>query len=126
MDYLKINGQYRIPYPNGFTMKKTANITSEYTTITGKRMGDIYGWTYEDQTFSWDTLREDELQTLLNQTNPMNGTFTLTFTDVEDGLKTINAIRVSRVLTKTRFKRDGYIVWKDVQMEVRFPDAYTT
>lgn len=126
MDYLKINGQYRIPYPNGFTMKKTANITSEYTTITGKRMGDIYGWTYEDQTFSWDTLKEDELQTLLNQTNPMNGTFTLTFTDVEDGLKTINAIRVSRVLTKTRFKRDGYIVWKDVQMEVRFPDAYTT
>ena len=126
MDYLKINGQYRIPYPNGFTMKKTANITSEYTTITGKRMGDINGWIYEDQTFSWDTLKEEELQILLRETNPMNGTFTLNFVDAEDGEKTINAMRVSRVLTKTRFKRNGYIVWKDVQMEVRFPDAYTT
>ena len=126
MDYIKLNGNCLIPYPNSFTMTKEANIVSEIKTCTGKCLADISGWKYEDTTLSWDTLFESDLQALLLETNPVNGIFTLTFNDTESGTMTINAFRRKRVTTKTRHKKNGNVIWKDVQLEISFPDVYET
>lgn len=124
MDYIIINSEYKIPYPNEFKMQKTANIVSEYTTCTGKKLCDFNGWTYEDAEWKWDTLEEIVLQNLLEQTDPRKGTFTLTFKDTEKGIITINAYRRNRAITKTRYRRGGNWVWKDVTLTVSFPDAF--
>lgn len=124
MDYIKINGK-PIPYPNDFQMQREANIVSEITTMSGRKLADINGWKYADTTLSWGTLRENTLLTLLNETDPANGPFEFTFDEAESGKKTVTAYRVSRITTKTRF-RDDYnnIVWSDVQLVLSFPDCY--
>lgn len=123
MDFIQINGK-RIPYPNDFTMNKTANIVNEITTMTGDVIADINGWRYADTTLKWDFLYETELQNLMTETDPLNGTFALTFSDVESGTLTVNAYRRSRITVKTRYKENGNIVFTGIELNVTFPDAY--
>ena len=123
MDYIKVNG-HQVPYPNGFKMTRVPNIVAEITTLTGQKIADYNGWKYDQATLSWDYLKEEELQTLLSQTDAANGSFLLTFFDTEDGEKTINAWRISRVTTKTRFKEKGHIVWTGIELTLDFPDCY--
>lgn len=124
MDYIKINNN-RIPYPNGFTMRQSPNIINEVTLMNGDVQADINGWKYEDQTLSWDYLEEKYLNLLLSETDPMFGLFNLSFNEPgSDNYKTIKALRRGRVVTKTRHKRDGKIVWKDIQLDLSFPEAY--
>lgn len=123
MDYIQINGVL-IPYPNGFTMTKVANIVNELVTMTGDTIADINGWKYADTTLEWDFLYESDLQNVLSGTDPLNGTFTLTFDDVENGQITVNAFRRSRVSVKTRYKENGRIVFTGIELTIAFPDAY--
>lgn len=120
MDYININS-VSVPYPNGFTMKKEANITAEITTLTGKTVADVNGWKYANTSLKWDTLKETLLQEMLDE---VMEPFTITFKDPLDGIVTVNAFLRSQISTKTRYKDGTSWVWKDVTLEVSFPDVY--
>ena len=124
MDYLKINGN-AIPFSNKFTMVQVPNIVNEVTLMNGSTQADINGWKYEDTTLTWDYLKERDLLMLLTQTDPIRGTFELSFYEPgSNGYKTVNAIRKGRVIVKTRYKEAGEIVWKGIELELSFPDCY--
>lgn len=121
---MKING-HDIAYPKNFDMEKTEHIVSEITTMSGKKLMDYNGWSYADKTFEWDYLTEDELQTLITQTRPGNGTFYLGFLDDDNTLTVINAVRKGVVKSYTRYRDyGGNIMWSDVKMSLVFPDVY--
>lgn len=121
MDYINING-YSVPYPNDFQMKKTPNKVASLTTMSGKTLSDINGWKYDNTTLQWGTLLDSDLNNMLTAIN--NNEFTLTFTNLSGELETVNAVLESSVSTKTRRKHNGNIVWKDIQVEISFPDCY--
>lgn len=120
MDYITINNK-QIPYPNGFQMKMVPNKVASITTMSGKTLSDINGWKYDNTTLQWDTLLETDLTNLLDAIS--DNEFSITFIDI-DGSHTVNAVLESRVNTKTRFKENGNVVWKDIRVEISFPDCY--
>lgn len=124
MDYLKINGN-RIPYSNGFTMEQVPNIVNEVTLMNGNTQADINGWKYDDTTLEWDFLYENDLNTLLAETDPIRGPFDLSFYEPgSNGYKTVKALRVGRVIVKTRYKEAGKIVWTGIKIKLTFPESY--
>lgn len=120
MDFLKINNR-SIPYPNNFNMKKVNNVVAEIKTLSGRRIADVNGWCYEDQSFTWDTLLNEHLDALLDETTT---DFVLEFVNTRGEVERVNAARISLEAEKTQFKEDGTLVWKDITLEVMFPDAY--
>lgn len=124
MDYLKVNGK-KIPFSNSFTMQQVPNIVNEVTLMNGDTQADINGWRYDDTTLKWDFLYEDHLTTLLSETDPIRGTFDLSFYEPgSTNYKTVKALRIGRVVVKTRHKEKGKIVWTGIEIELRFPEAY--
>lgn len=124
MDYLKVNDK-KIPFSNGFTMNQVPNIVNEVTLMDGSIQADIVGWRYDDTVLRWDFLYERDLLTLLSETDPVRGTFELSFYEPgSNGYKTVNALRIGRVVVKTRYKEAGEIVWTGIELELTFPDAY--
>ena len=124
MDYLKINGN-RIPFCNGFTMTQVPNIVNEVTLMNGNVQADINGWKYADTTLKWEMLHEDDLTTLLSGTDPIRGTFELSFYEPgSNAYKTVKALRKGRVVVKTRYKEAGKILWKGIEIELTFPESY--
>lgn len=120
MDYIELDG-LRVPYPNSFKMERVPNKVAELTTMSGRNIADINGWKYSDTTLQWDTLLDQDLQNLLDAISSFS--FTLKFNDI-DGEHIVNAILTSRVNTKSRYKRGGEIVWRDVNITLSFPDCY--
>lgn len=124
MDYLKINGK-SLPFCNGFTMNQVPNLVNEVTLMNGNTQADIVGWRYDDTTLKWDYLKENDLNTLLSETDPIRGTFEFSFYEPgSNGYKTVNALRKGRVIVKTRYKEAGEIVWTGIEIDLSFPDAY--
>ena len=124
MDYLKVNG-HPIPYSNGFTMDQVPNIINEVTLMDGSTEADINGWKYDDTSLEWGTLYEEDLITLFTETDPIRGTFNLSFHEPgSDDYKTVKAMRIGRGLKKTRYKEDGKIVWTGVRIDLTFPESY--
>lgn len=128
MDYIEINGN-KIPYPNDFSLQTEPIIASEITTMNGSTYADIVGVKISDTALSWDYLKEEDLLTLLRETNPLSGTFILKFAEAEGGAsgwRTASALRVGRVTTKTAFHEpNGGIVWTGISITLRFPYAIT-
>lgn len=120
MDYITINNQ-QIPYPNGFKMSRMPNKVATLTTMNGNTICDINGWKYETQTFQWDTLLEADLNALLQAVS--QNEFSMTFVDI-DGTHTVTAVLESRVSTKTRYRCNGQILWRDINMTLSFPTCY--
>ena len=124
MDYLKINGN-SIPFSNGFKMTQAPNIVNEVVLMNGNKQADINGWKYEDTTLKWDYLKEADLVTLLSGTDPIRGTFELSFYEPGlNGYKTVKALRVGRVVVKTRHKVNGKILWSGIEISLTFPESY--
>lgn len=121
MQYINING-YSIPYPNSFSMKKVPRIVSEMETLDGSIVADVAGWRYDDTTLQWDTLLDADLRNLLLALDA-SAAFPITFNDI-DGERTVNAIYRGRSNVKTPMFHNGVTVWKDIQVELTFPDAY--
>lgn len=120
MDYITINGK-SVPYPNDFTPKKVPNKVAQMQTLSGKDIADVNGWKYEPMTLQWDTLLDQDLRDLLDAIS--EDTFMMTFSDI-DGVHTVEVALESRFNTKTPIKKDGVIVWKNVTVDVSFPDCY--
>ena len=124
MDFIEVNGN-KIPYSNSMEMNQVPNIVNEVMTMNGNMQADINGWKYEDTSLDWDYLEERYINTLLTETDPLNGPFELSFYGPgSNTYKTVKAIRIGRVVVKTRFKRNGVIVWTGIRLDLRFPEAY--
>lgn len=121
MQYITINGQ-SIPYPNDFTLQKVPNVVNEMQTLTGKTVADINGWKYADTTLSWDTLLDQDLQNLLAAIE--DNEFTMTFIDLDGATHTVNAIFRGRANVKTPIFQNSTTVWKDISVDISFPDCY--
>jgi hypothetical protein len=95
--------------------------------MSGTVQADINGWRYADTTLEWDYLTEDDLNTLLAETDPIRGTFNFSFFEPgSNNYKTIKALRTGRVVVKTRHKRNGSIIWTGIEIDLTFPEAYGT
>lgn len=121
LQYLNING-YDIPYGNGFAPQKVPNIINEMVTLTGKTVADVNGWKYGDIELRWDTLLDQDLQNLLAAISANE--FTVTFKDIDGEDHTVNAVFKGRANVKTPMFHNGRTVWKDVTVQLSFPDCY--
>ena len=121
LQYVNINGQ-DVPYPNDFTMQKIPNIVNEITTLTGKSIADINGWKYADVTLTWDTLLDEDLQNLLSAIG--DNEFVFSFYDIDGTSHSVNAVFRGRANVKTPLFNRGVTVWKDVSIQLSFPDCY--
>ena len=121
LQYITING-YDIPYPNDFTPQKVPNIVNEMVTLTGKTVADINGWKYADVELRWDTLLDADLQNLLAAI--ADNEFQVTFKDIDGSYHTVNAVFRGRANVKTPMFHRGATVWKDVTIQLSFPDCY--
>lgn len=124
MKYIKINNK-EFPYSLDFQMTTQPNLTSQLTTMAGKNIADVNGWTYADITLSWEWLDSSTLQELIRETDPMQGAFQFTFDDITTGNPvTVDAIRTSFGGKRLPVVENGKTVWVDIQMTVSFPDCY--
>ena len=121
LQYITINGE-SIPYPNNFTLQKVPNIVNEMTTLTGKVVADINGWKYADADLAWDTLLDEDLQSLLAAISAPS--FQISFYDIDGTEHNINAVFRGRINVKTPMFYNGATVWKDVSIMLSFPDCY--
>lgn len=138
MDYVSFNGAANaVPYPNDFQMMKEPNIVAEITTMSGQTIADVNGWKFADTTLQWDYLPDEYLKIILEETDPITkGVFKFGFYEMQHSVTRAmngqrpsrvarNALRKSAVSTKTCFHtKEGYLVWKDVEMTLSFPDVY--
>lgn len=121
MQYIAING-YDIPYPNDFTLQKVPNIVNEITTLTGKVVADVNGWRYGDTELQWGTLLDGDLQNLLAAISAPS--FTVSFKDIDGADHTVTAVLRNRANVKTPHFHRGETVWRDVSIQLSFPDCY--
>lgn len=106
--------------PSDFDLKREDVYAGEYTTCTGAVIADRIGWRYSDIELKYDTLPDDQMQTLLG----MSGECNLTFTD-SDGSHTEKVIRLAFSNAPTRFTAyDGSVLWKDVAVSLRFINVH--
>ena len=121
LQYITING-YDIPYGNNFTLQKVPNIVNEMVTLTGKTVADINGWKYDDVELRWDTLLDEDLQNLLAAIS--DSQIEVKFKDIDGLDHTVNAVFKGRANAKTPMFHNGVTVWRDVSVQLSFPDCY--
>ncbi len=122
--YIQINGK-DFPHPKDFQMSVEPNLTSKLVTMSGKTIADINGWTYADMKLSWEFMESEQLIDLIQETDPMRGSFLFTFDDITTGLQsTVNAIRTDIGGRRLAVRENGKTVWVDIQMSISFPDCY--
>lgn len=118
-DYITINGN-QILRPPAFAPQIEDIYAGEYTTCTGKTVGDVVGWKYSDATLTWDALPQSSVDVLI----AMSGENTLTFVSPSGTTTTETVIRDSVVQLQNRNTIRGEVWWKNVSVQIRFIDAH--
>lgn len=116
---IAINGD-EIYRPPAFAPQMEDIYAGEYTTCTGKVVGDRVGWKYSDMTLSWDALP----QTMVNYLIAMSGECTLEFEDLSGSITSETIIRSSTVMMRNRNTIRGEVWWKNVSVSIRFVNAH--
>lgn len=118
LDYITIDGT-QIYKPAAFAPQIEDIYSGEYTTCTGKTVGDRIGWKWADMTLQWDALPQSMVDVLVG----MSGAVTMTF-DAPQGAQTEEIIRSSSVQLRNRNTIRGEVYWRDVSLEIRFINAH--
>lgn len=118
-DYITINGN-QILRPPTFAPQIEDIYAGEYTTCTGKTVGDVVGWKYSDATLTWDALPQSSVDVLV----AMSGENTLTFVSPSGTTTTETVIRDSVVQLQNRNTIRGEVWWKNVSVQIRFINAH--
>lgn len=118
-DYITINGN-QILRPPAFAPQIEDIYAGEYTTCTGKTVGDVVGWKYSDTTLTWDALPQSSVDVLV----AMSGENTLTFVSPSGTTTTETVIRDSVVQLQNRNTIRGEVWWKNVSVQIRFINAH--
>ena len=119
-DYITINGN-QILRPPTFAPQIEDIYAGEYTTCTGKTVGDVVGWKYSDATLTWDALPQSSVDVLV----AMSGENTLTFVSPSGTTTTETVIRDSVVQLQNRNTIRGEVWWKNVSVAIRFINAHS-
>jgi len=119
-DYITINGN-QILRPPAFAPQIEDIYAGEYTTCTGKTVGDVVGWKYSDATLTWDALPQSSVDVLV----AMSGENTLTFVNPSGMITTETIIRDSVVQLQNRNTIRGEVWWKNVSVAIRFINAHS-
>lgn len=118
-DYITINGN-QILRPPTFAPQIEDIYAGEYTTCTGKTVGDVVGWKYSDATLTWDALPQSSVDVLI----AMSGENSLTFVSPSGTTTTETVIRDSVVQLQNRNTIRGEVWWKNVSVQIRFINAH--
>lgn len=118
-DYITINGN-QILRPPAWAPQIEDIYAGEYTTCTGKTVGDVVGWKYSDATLTWDALPQSMVDVLV----AMSGENTLTFVSPSGTATTETVIRDSVVQLQNRNTIRGEVWWKNVSVTIRFINAH--
>ena len=118
-DYITINGN-QILRPPTFAPQVEDIYAGEYTTCTGKTVGDVVGWKYSDVTLTWDALPQSSVDVLI----AMSGENSLTFVSPSGTTTTETVIRDSAVQLQNRNTIRGEVWWKNVSVAIRFVNAH--
>ena len=119
-DYITINGN-QILRPPAFAPQIEDIYAGEYTTCTGKTVGDVVGWKYSDATLTWDALPQSSVDVLV----AMSGENTLTFVNPSGMITTETIIRDSVVQLQNRNTIRGETWLKNVSVQIRFINAHS-
>lgn len=119
-DYITINGN-QILRPPTFAPQIEDIYAGEYTTCTGKTVGDVVGWKYSDATLTWDALPQSSVDVLV----AMSGENTLSFVNPSGMITTETVIRDSVVQLQNRNTIRGEVWWKNVSVAIRFINAHS-
>ena len=119
-DYITINGT-QILRPPAFAPQIEDIYAGEYTTCTGKTVGDVVGWKYSDATLTWDALPQSSVDVLI----AMSGENSLTFVNPSGMITTETVIRDSVVQLQNRNTIRGEVWWKNVSVAIRFINAHS-
>lgn len=119
VNYIAIDGE-EIFRPPAFAPQIEDIYAGEYTTCTGKIVGDRIGWKYSDMTLSWDGLPQSMVDILVG----MSGEVTLEFEGPDGTITSEPIIRTSVVQLKNRNTIRGEAFWLDVSCEIRFIGAH--
>lgn len=119
-DYITINGN-QILRPPTFAPQIEDIYAGEYTTCTGKTVGDVVGWKYSDATLTWDALPQSSVDVLV----AMSGENTLSFVNPSGMITTETIIRDSVVQLQNRNTIRGEVWWKNVSVQIRFINAHS-
>ena len=119
-DYITINGN-QILRPPAFAPQIEDIYAGEYTTCTGKTVGDVVGWKYSDATLTWDALPQSSVDVLV----AMSGENTQSFVNPSGMITTETVIRDSVVQLQNRNTIRGEVWWKNVSVAIRFINAHS-
>ena len=118
LDFITIDGD-QIYRPPTFAPQMEDIYSGEYTTCTGKTVGDRIGWKWADMTLSWDALPQSMVDVLVG----MTGAVTMVF-DGPQGTQTEEIIRDSAVQLRNRNTIRGETYWLNVSVQIRFINAH--
>ena len=118
-DYITINGN-QILRPPAWAPQSEDIYAGEYTTCTGKTVGDVVGWKYSDATLTWDALPQSSVDVLI----AMSGENSLTFVSPSGTTTTETVIRDSVIQLQNRNTIRGEVWWKNVSVQIRFINAH--
>lgn len=101
--------------PSDFTPARETVLAGEYTSCTGKTIGDIVGWKFSDISLEWDMLPEVQMLQLVQ----LPQVFDFEFED-KDGVHVEQVVKRGHANTATRFTDNGNAIWKNVQISLSF------
>lgn len=107
---------------NDFQLSREYIYAGEIETCTGKRCADLVGWRYANMTIQWDTLPDDQLQSILAMSGEQ---VSFTFTNEAGASVTETVIPLAIASTATRITRKGKAIWKGIGLQIQFINAHS-
>jgi len=118
---ITLNGE-EIFRGNEFNLSREWIYAGEYTTCTGKMVGDIVGWRYADLSLTWDNLPQSQLQKVIG----LNGsavamTFSNEFNETvtEMVIPTVTTAQITRLTDP-----QGNVAWSGIGLTLKFINAH--
>ena len=116
-----LQSSFMLPRPLNFAVQREDIYAGQYTTCTGATRADCIGWKYSDMTWSWDGLKQSDVEKLCGLT----GECTLIFDDPSGDTIEESFIRTSVVSMRCRNKFEDEYWWTGVSCSISFIDSHT-
>lgn len=116
-----LQSSFMLPRPLNFGVQREDIYAGQYTTCTGATRADKIGWKYSDMTWSWDGLKQSDVEKLCG----LSGECTLTFDDPSGDTIEESFIRSSVVSMRCRNKFENEYWWTGVSCSISFIDSHT-
>ena len=116
-----VQSGFTLPRPLNFAVQREDIYAGQYTTCTGATRADCIGWKYSDMTWSWDGLKQSDVEKLCGLT----GECTLIFDDPSGDTIEESFIRSSVVSMRCRNKFEDEYWWTGVSCSISFIDSHT-